>query len=325
VFFYLTGVDYRSAPIEIREEILRQRREIEGFWQGENPRDSAILSTCNRLEIYEAAESADEGLSHLRAFWARFPIVSRYAYTIYSKRQIFRHALRLACGLQSQIKGEGQIVIQLSNWIGNHSFPDSLKPLWSKALLLSGQIRSDSGLEKTKTDISSLILDDIDRRLKSRGRLKIVVIGTGKIAELFARSVCADRELCFVANKNFQKASMLAQCSGGKAAKFSDLTWLLPEADVIISATSSPHQVINRSDFEGGLGRPIDPLLIYDLAIPRDVDSDLCNIDGISLWNLDDLDTVFARYNQSIEKEIMIASKLAEDEFLAIYEGVYVK
>jgi len=325
VFFYLTGVDYRSAPIEIREEILRQRREIEDFWQREHRRNSAILITCNRLEIYEAADSADEGLSHLRAFSTRFPIVSRYAYTIYSKRGIFRHALRLACGLQSQIKGEGQILIQLSNWIGRRSFPDSLKPLWNKALLLARQIRSDSGLESTKTDIGNLILDDIDRRINSAGRLKIVIIGTGKIAELFARSVRADRELCFVANKNFQKASMLAQYSGGRAAQFKDLSTLVPGADAIISATSSPHQVISESDFQGGLGRSVDPLLIYDLAIPRDVDPDLCNIDGISLWNLDDLDKVFARYNQSIKKQTMTASKLAEDEFLAIYEGAYVK
>ena len=324
MFFYLTGVDYRSAPIEVREEILRQRREIEDFWQRENPRDSAILSTCNRLEIYEAAESADEGLSHLWAFSTRFPLVSRYAYTIYSKRQIFRHALRLACGLQSQIKGEEQILIQLSNWIETNSFPDSLKPFWNKALLVSRQIRSDSGLDNTKTDISSLILDDIDRRLKPAGRLKIVVIGTGKIAELFARQTGAERKMYFVANKNFLKASLLAQKSDGLAAQFKDLPGLVPEADVIISATSSPHQVIKRSDFDGGLGRSVYPLLIYDLAIPRDVDPDLCNIDGISLWNLDDLDKVFARYNRSIEKEIMTASKLAEDEFLSIYEGVYV-
>jgi len=325
VFSYLTGVDYRSAPIEVREEILRQRREIEDFWQRENPRNSAILVTCNRLEIYEAAESADQGLSHLRAFATSFPLVSRYAYTIYSKREIFRHALRLACGLQSQIKGEEQINIQLSNWIGANSFPESLKQLWERALLASGQIRKDSGLDSTKTDIANLILDDIDRRIKFGGRLKIVVIGTGKIAELFARRTRVEREMYFVANKNFLKASMLAQKSDGLAAQFKDLSALIPGADAIISATSSPHQVINRSDFEGGLGRPIDPLLIYDLAIPRDVDPDLCNVDGISLWNLDDLDIVFARFNQSIEKQIATASKLAEDEFLSIYEGAYVK
>ncbi len=325
MFFYLTGVDYRSAPIEIREEILRQRREIKDFWQRENPRNSAILVTCNRLEIYEAADSADEGLSHLRAFSTKFPIVSRYAYTIYSKREIFRHALRLACGLQSQIKGEGQILIQLNNWIETNSFPESLKQLWERALLAAGQIRKDSGLDGIKTDIGKLILDDIDRRINSGDRLKIVVIGTGKIAELFAKRNRAEREIYFVANKNFLKASLLAENTGGKAAQFKDLSTLVPEADVIISATSSPHQVIKRIDFAGGLDRRIDTLLIYDLAIPRDVDPDLSNIEGISLWNLNDLDKIFARYNQSIQEQIMMASKLAEDEFLSIYEEAYAR
>ena len=320
MYFYLTGIDYRRAPIEVRDEIYRQRKAISDFWSVNDPHGSAVLMTCNRIEIYGAARYADNAFGHISRFAESFPNFAKYAYVKYGEAEVFRHALRLAVGLESQIKGEGQILEQLKRW--RRDIPQgNINDLWARAISLVQKIRAASGLDGYNSNIAALVFEDIRKKLNSKKRYEVIVIGTGKIAELIARYKSPEARLIFVAHKNYIKALALAGESGGEALYLKDLPQLLSKADVLICATASPHCII-RTEHLGArtIGRG-NPLHIYDLSIPRSVEPKIAQVEGVFLQNLDDLGDIFYRHNESVREEVELASGLIEDA-LGIYKDV---
>lgn len=321
MYFYLTGIDYKSAPIHIRDEIYRYRKLISDFWFKAASGNAVVLATCNRIEIYGVASSLSEVSGCLRNFFDCFVHFSKYAYVRYGREAVLRHALRLAVGLESQIRGERQISMQLIAWLKDSCLPESLNGLWNEAFLFSKQIRATSGLNAGSGDIATLVLGDIEGRLKKKDAYEIAVIGTGKIASLFARASLSRAHLSFVANKNFKGACDLAQYSNGKALRLKDVPGLLKKADVLICATSSPHYVLNQNHFSGVLKDRKVPLYAYDLAVPRDIDPEVKRLEGILLQNLDDLSFVFSEYNALLCVQAEAAQVLIDDA-LRVYQEV---
>jgi len=246
MYFYLIGIDYKSPAIDAREELYRDRKAISGFWASREPDGSAVLVTCNRIEIYGVADCADDAFGHIAAFSRDFPIFSKYAYLKSGEAQVFRHALRLASGLESQINGELQILAQLNSWKVISELPFSLKVLWDKAIFSAKNIRNTSGLSEAVSNIAALISGDIAARMAPEEIREIVIIGTGKIAELFAKHRPPKAHLTFVAHKNYQKAETLAIYSGGEVLPLQDLPRIISKADAVISATSSPHYILKK-------------------------------------------------------------------------------
>lgn len=310
--FYLIGIDYNSAPIGVRDEIYRKRKAVSDFWRGHSPYGASILITCNRLEIYGVSEYADDAFGLIHSFAEGFPDFAEHAYIKHSRREIFRHALRLSTGLESQIIGEGEILAQLEKWARDIPVPP-LKDLLSEVISLSRKIRAASKLDEDNDNIATLILNDIKRRLRPKEKYEVIVIGTGKIAELFAGHGSMEAHINFAAHKNYDKAKSLAKHSKGVALYLKDLPSRIARADVIICATSSPHYVIRGDHFSEW---PIErkyPLYIYDLAIPRGVDPQVASLGSLSLQNLEDLDHIFYRYNESRRQRAELASDLIED------------
>lgn len=293
MYFYLIGIDYKSAPIDERERIYLKHNDISDFWQSHNDEGSAVLVTCNRIEIYGAAEYPDDAFSHISDFFKSFPDFAKYAYTGYGREKVFHHALRLASGLESQVKGELQISGQLKKWVSTDVFPAPLKMLWGEAILLSHDIRLRSGFYDENNNIAVFIFNDIKNRLAHKENYEIVVIGTGKIAELFAEYKPKSARLNFAAHKNFNKAKILAGRSQGKAWRLEGIPDLIVKADVVITATKSPHYVLKKKDFENHRITSKQRLYIYDLSLPRGVDPDARDVRGVSLYNLDDLNYMF--------------------------------
>lgn len=308
--FYLIGINYKSAPINVRDEVQRNKKAISDFWLKYNPGSFAILATCNRLEIYIFLESYDESFDIIQDFLDNFPMFSRYAYLINGKDLVFHHAVRLAIGLESQIQGEQQILEQIKEWRTDNSFPYHLKELWDKAIFVSREIRAASGLNKDNVNIATLVLSDLERKLSLKQRYEIVIIGTGKIAQILSEYKLPKANYTFLANKNYKRAVQLARLTNGKSMFLKDLNGLLVKADALICATSSPHYILNKSNFDKNILRRKSPLYIYDLAIPRDVDPQVGDIEGICLQNLDNLENIFNKYNDSIKVRIELASNL---------------
>ena len=312
MYFYLIGIDYKRAPIDARDGIYRERKTIVDFWKGLDSQGHAMLVTCNRLEIYGVALYPDDAFGNIRRFAGRFPDFARYAYIKYDQAQVFRHSLRLASGLESQLQGEKEILKQLDSWrhaISSHS----IKNMWASAISISKKIRSTSGLEEDNDNLAVLIFNDIRKRLGESKTYNIIVVGTGKVAEMIAKHRPREAHIRFAAHKHYKKAEELASCAGGVAIHLEDIPAAMAEADVLICATSSPHYIINKSHLKALTVGRSHPLYIYDLAVPRDVEPEIAALDGVFLQNLDDLGNIFSRYNESKRERVELASELIED------------
>ena len=300
---YLIGIDYKSVPISLREPLYRRGNEIASFWKGIS-KDTAVLFTCNRIEVYGVSEDIFQAAGIIKLFQERFPRIFEISYVKNGIDEVIEHALRLSCGLKSQVIGEEEIVKQLSSWIKQDSFPYVLKKIWEEVLTRAQEVRVKSGLKGVKNNIATLIFKDLGKQKE------IVVVGTGKIAQVFSENKPQGVNLHFVACKKHKRARQLARQSGGRAILFDDLRDVFLLADAVVSATKSPHYVLKKRHFSGIAPKPKGPLYLYDLAVPRDIEPDIADIPGIFLQNLDDLGRIFKQHNSSLSESIKKAELL---------------
>jgi glutamyl-tRNA reductase len=292
---YLIGKDYKNALLEEREALLRASAKIAvHFPQGK------ILATCNRFEIYGTGMIPDN-----------LPILLKGARVVSDTKLIFRHALRVAVGLESQIKGETQISEQLSVWLKIGNLPPRISALWSKAFEEAQGIRKISGLLDARQNIAAAIFAMLK---KQNRRIKIIVNGTGKVAQLFSHYKPEWADIDFVAHKNFARAQYLAQRVGGRALRFEDLSYALASADVLIGASASPHIVFKHAPFKNILGDRIGPLFAFDLAFPRDIDPELKGAKNLILYDLDNLSQPIAEFNARIARHLALAEYLIDEK-----------
>lgn len=297
--FYLIGIDYQSADIIKREEASARRRQISAYWE-EFSSEAALLFTCNRFELY----GITTGL-------IKFPPVETGWYFIEGEVNVFAHALRVAVGLESQLKGELQILEQIKSW--SNKIPAGLAGIWSRAYADAMIIRRESGLNG-QDNIATLVWDDIRRNLVGGDELKITVIGTGKISGLLVKHRPWNARLIFAAHKNKLAADNLAELANGETVFLRDLPEILTEVDFLVSATASPHFILEAEELAKIASRRKNPLYIYDLAIPRDIQPAAGEIGGIILKNLDDLSLVFKEHNDRIKNRLSLAEYLIQEK-----------
>lgn len=320
--FYLIGIDYLSASLKIREEISLRRKEILDFWQARKPRETAILSTCNRMEIYGVVKDLDGALMEISVFKQRFGGLFENAYIRFGKTEIFEHLLRLACGLESQLVGELQILQQLKAWSVQGLLPQPLSELLEQILPLAEDIRRQAGLNRGEINIVNIVLEDLKKRIGVKSAMEIIVVGTGKIAQLIALYRPKNIRLHFVSHKRRLQAQLLAERAGGEIREISDLPNLLLTVDSLISATSSPHFVISEKHFLMRSSKRQRPIYLYDLAIPRDIEPQVSHLPGVFLQNLNDLGPVFEQNNQLRQSEISLAKYLATEIINSYKDGL---
>lgn len=299
VNFYLIAIDYQGISLIKREEIYARRDEISAYWR-QFFSETAVLSTCNRFELYGIAGGSVKYLQ-VEAGWN----------IIQGEVNVFAHALRVAVGLKSPLRGELQILEQINSW--RSKIPVGLSGFWSRVYSDALDIRGESGL-MGGDNIATLVFEDMKRNLPLGNGLKVAVIGTGKIAALLAKYRPCAAQLIFAAHKNKLAAKDLAESSSGKAVCLKDLSDLLVEADFLVSATASPHFILREEELEKIISRRRSPLYIYDLAIPRDIEPSIGGRAGVILKNLDDLFLIFEDYNDRIKVNLRLAEYLVEEK-----------
>lgn len=307
--FYLIGIDYKRAGIDAREDLYRRRREIAGFWQGRED-ESVLLCTCNRLEIYLESRRVEDSLA---CFYYEFPQFKNCGYFLSGQKAILRHLLRLACGLESQLKGELEIAQQLELWRKQDFFPLWLNELVEKAIFESREIRRASSLARSKANLATLVLDDIAKRVEHGNVFTLLILGTGKIAELFSLFPSKQARFYFAAHKNFMKAKLLAERAQAEAISLKDIGNILLSLDAVVSATSSPHFLLRAKDIAGLFPRRNKPLYLYDLAIPRDIEPETARLPQVFLKNLEDLAPLFEEYNAGMRENLALAEYLCNE------------
>ncbi|MEA1961052.1 MAG: glutamyl-tRNA reductase [Bacillota bacterium] len=331
MYILLAGVNHRTAPIEIREKfsfseadiemaynILSKKTEIEG---------AVILTTCNRTEVYATTRDIESGQVVLRDFLATYTglenrKLERYLYQPTCFAAI-EHLFRVSAGLDSMIIGETQILGQLKGayikaWECNAS--DSvLNHLFQKALYVGKKVRSETAIDQHPVSISYASVELAQSLLGTLKDKTVLVIGTGETGELTTRYLLSKGlTSVMVSNRSFEKAKALADEFGGRAIQLNAVFEELSRADIVISCTAANHYVIRQENArEVLINRQGKKILFIDIAVPRDIDPTLADIEGVYIYDIDRLqDALDGSYEErkaaSAFAEKIIKSELAE-------------
>ncbi|MGZ8665800.1 MAG: glutamyl-tRNA reductase [Solirubrobacterales bacterium] len=322
------GVSHKTAPLELRERLaLTEGRSVGVLGEltsSEQVREAAAISTCNRTELYLVVSDPVEAESVALGVLSRQADImpTELLGHLYSLRagEATRHLFRVSAGLDSMIVGEAEIQGQVKRayelaLVEGVTGP-ILNRLFRGALTAGGRAREETGVSEKGLSISSVAVELAQRTLGDLGRRRVLVIGAGETSELVARALVARGvATVFIANRHYDRAIGLAQRFGGEAVRFDELPAQLASADIVVSATNSPHHILERDDLEQVMtGRDGRPLLLVDLAVPRDVEPSCREIAGVSLHDVDDVQQIVERNASGREAEAKRAETILDAE-----------
>lgn len=314
----LTGTNHKTAPLEIRERLSLTKKGIENALALLGGEGVVILSTCNRTEFYINGDIDVKGFIY-KYYKAQYPKLEPYLYAC-SDIDAVRHLFRVAGGLDSQILGETQILGQVKSAYETGR-PDSLlDKIFTKALDVGRRIRRETRISEGNVSIGSVAVDLIKERVPDLSDKKIIIIGVGKVSSLVMKYLSKEgAETVFVSNRTYEKAVELAGQINGKAVRFDNVGEYIVDADVIISTTGCPHTILHKEDFKVYKS----PLLIVDLAVPRDVSPLVKELSGIELLCLDDIHEIIEDNINKKKAAIPFAEEIIREELEVLHAGLF--
>ncbi len=291
------------------EEVLRN------LYSNEFVHECVVMKTCNRIEIYVVSPKGSSVLFNFAKSMA-FPL---QVVEFLDHQESLLHLLRLACGLESMIVGEDQILGQirdmylLAKKIGTTG--RTLDTAFSKAIQVGKRVRTETEVNRGAVSIGSAAVDLAEMVLGGLEGKMVLVIGTGEMGTLVTRALAhREMDLLYIANRTFEKARDLADSMGGHAVRFENLAEHVRKADVVISATSAPHYVLRKSLIEEIMKDRERELLLIDIANPRDIESSVAQIEHVKLYNIDNLRIINERNLAQRKEEAKKAEKIVEEE-----------
>ncbi len=326
------GISHKTAPVALRERLAfteAQAREFaEGAIETAEVREAVVICTCNRTEVYLVVGDSVRAEGDVLGLLARRADIrpTELAESIYSPRNCdaARQLYRVTAGLESMIVGEAEIQGQVRRaheaaLRGGCTGPLSNR-LFAAALTTGKRVRSETGIGAGRASVPSVA---VDLALSVLGGLEdrhVVILGAGETSELTARALAEQGAgTIFVANRHADRALSLAQRFGGSVVGLDGLPEQLALADIVLSSTSSPHPIVGRDELAQVMrqrdsrgGRV--PLLLIDIAVPRDIDAGCSELEGVSLYDIDDLQAVVARNLDTRAGEIPRAQEIVEEE-----------
>jgi glutamyl-tRNA reductase len=286
----LVGISHRHAPIEVRERVALDVRESAALARelATAGREAVCLSTCNRTELYAVGDGAEErSLEALRALGGEEVAALCYRLDDYAAAL---HLFRVASGLDSLVPGEGEILGQVRAAYEAGAPGSLLNRLFHDALHAGKRARAQTTIAESPASVPSAgaaLAQQVFGELEGR---RVLVVGAGKVGELAARSLAArGAEIAGVANRSGARGEDLASRFGARAVPFDALASELASVDVVVTCTGAPGFLLGPDDVRDRRGRP---LFVIDLAVPRDVDPAVNDIDGCYLYDIDDLEAV---------------------------------
>jgi len=321
------GLNHRTAPVAVRERFwISESRRYEALGQvghAEGVEEAIILATCNRTEFLLWA--SDPGLaanSVLRFLTAEYGLKLcewKHFYRLLDEAALL-HIFRVASSLDSMVLGEPQIVSQLKGaWQQAQKVGSTgrfLDAVLQKALTVSKRVRNETAIGNSAVSVPYAAVELARQTLGTLENKRVLVLGAGKMSELSARYLVnhGASSVCVI-NRTFEHALELAAALGGTAVPFEERRQYLVDADIVISSTSCPHVILSREEAELiARERPDRPLVLVDIAMPRDIDPDMREVKGIFLYDLDDLEKVVQHNAGEREAAALEAQKIVDDE-----------
>jgi glutamyl-tRNA reductase len=305
----LLGLNHTTAPLEVRERLAfgsgQGRAAVAAFRERHPAAEAVLLSTCNRVELYVGRHAHTSlGLDELVAFLAEFHDVPAAAFRdhLYHKagRDAVEHLFTVACSLDSMVLGETQILGQVRDAYDAAREMQAagalLNPLFQRAVAVGKQVMHETSLSEGRLSVASVAVDYAKRIFEHFGDKTILCVGAGKMASLVLQNfVGLSPGRLLVCNRDTTKAEALAAQFKGQAVPFDRLNNHLIAADIVVTSTGSAHPIITRKSFQPLLRlRRYRPIFLIDIAIPRDVESSVGDLDHVYLYNVDDLQQVVA-------------------------------
>ena len=303
--FSITGVNHKSAPVEVRErlafderslsEALNELKRRPGFCEG------MILSTCNRVEVALTVEDSggslavDEFLAEMRHLQRDF--VTPHIYH-FEDGDAVRHLFRVAASLDSMVVGEPQILGQLKNAYAvakeHGAVSGFLDVLVTRAFNVAKRVRSETEIGANAVSVSYAAVELAREIFGSLKDKKVMIVGAGKMSESAARHLKRNGVThIFVTNRTYERAAEMAQLFDGKIVEYNKFIGFLPEVDIVIASSGAPHYIITRDEMKKVIEtRKNRPMFLIDIAVPRNVEPSINELDNVFLYDIDDLQRV---------------------------------
>jgi glutamyl-tRNA reductase len=326
------GASHKTAPLALRERIAVTDTGAEALLRDlieqEAINEAVVLSTCNRTELYLVVGDPVEAETAVLGTLARQAGVrpTELLDGIYSLRNCdaARHLYRVVSGLESMVVGEAEVQGQVKRAYETALAARATGPLTNKlfraALATGKRVRTETAISEGRSSVASVAVDlareVIGADLATR---RVLIVGAGETAELTAQALHEQGvSTLFVANRRRQRALALARRFGGETASFDALPAELERADIVVASTSSPHTILGAEELAMVMPeRAGRPLLLIDLAVPRDIEHACAALDGVSLYDIDDLQEQVSRHVLVRRAEAREAERIVEDEIQA--------
>ncbi len=337
----LIGLNYKNSSIEEREKLAVPKSQLGSalryFIERAGVKECVLLSTCNRFELYCSIGARSASVSVIKSvaeYFKTLPVRSdERFYTLFDEAAA-RHLFNVASGLDSMIIGESQILSQVK-----HAYSSAcearttgylLNKLFHQAVKTGKMARSETAIGRRSASVSSAAVAAAKNELGDLSSFSALVIGAGETAELSMECLIKSGiKKSAVISRTLERASALGEKYGSTAFDFSSLYKIIRDYDIIISSTDSPHFIVEYDKYKAASFKTRGRRqVIIDIAVPRDIDPEISSINGVKLFNIDDIGAIITESVSARKKAASAASKLIDAEaarFLDWYEGRSVK
>ena len=322
---HILGLNHTTAPVEIREQVIYSgddiARALAELVQLQGIDEAVILSTCNRTEFY--LDSDDGGVTALASWLKGDQSLSKDAeaalFTLNNEEAI-RHLFRVACGLDSMVLGEPQILGQLKDAFRqaeqSATVGSRLSRLFQHTFSVAKKVRTDTEIGSSPVSVAYAAVNLANQFFAGFSKHTALLIGAGMTIELVARHLSSKGiGRMIVANRDFDRAQEIASQFDGFALPLSEIEGTLPEADILISSTSSTEPIITTEQMQSAIrARKRRPIFAVDIAVPRDLEAGIGELDDVYLYTIDDLDKVIVEGQSNREAAAVDADRILIEE-----------
>jgi glutamyl-tRNA reductase len=326
------GLSHHTSPVELRERLAFAEptlpEALQKLRSSTLSDEAVILSTCNRVELYVAgARDPAATLTALRQFlldWHSFRDPLGSELYSYAEPESLEHLFKVACGLDSMVLGETEILGQLKRAydlaLQHQHTGKRLNKAFQRAFNVAKQIRTETNIQRGTVSVGSAAVELAQTIFTSLSDRTVMVIGAGDTSEKTARALLSrGAQHILVTNRSFDRAAALAAELGGRAVAFDGWAEEFAAVDIVISSTSAPGYVLDRARLEPLVRlRRHRPLLLIDIAVPRDIDPEVNRLDGVYLYNIDDLQTIAADALRQRQEEIARCETIIREKVKAL-------
>ncbi len=326
------GLSHHSSPVSVRERFAFAEERVPAALQSLRASgvadEAVILSTCNRVEIYAITQ-----LESLRAFAAlREFLVTCHEYRdpltdelyAWGEPQSVHHLFKVACGLDSMVLGETEILGQLKKAyhlaLQHGHTGGRLNRAFQRAFNVAKHIRTQTNIQRGSVSVGSVAAELAEKIFSQLSDRDVLVIGAGDTSEKTARALLSrGARRILVSNRSHDKAVALANALGGRAVPFENWADEFANIDIVLSSTSAPHYILDRVQLEPLMKlRRNRPLLLIDVAVPRDIQPEVNFLDNVYLYNIDDLQAIADDYLKQRREEVARCEKIIHEKAEAL-------